>query len=93
MPPGIFPPLVLCAIAASNVPILQASLWGAKRYPEQQLFDLATNNLRPGMATVPGAQIPYPYGGASCGRDHDRCIDPEKLYAWNLVLPATCPMR
>src|SRR5277367_4654771 len=46
MPPGIFPPLVL-RYSASNVPILQVSL-GSDTLSEQQLFDLATNNLRPG---------------------------------------------
>ena len=30
---------------------------------EQQLFDLGVNFLRPQLATVPGAAIPYPYGG------------------------------
>ena len=67
--------------SASNVPILQVSL-GSDTLSEQQLFDLATNNLRPGMATVPGAQIPYPYGGKV--RQIMVDIDPEKLYAWNL---------
>jgi multidrug efflux pump subunit AcrB len=80
MPPGIFPPLVL-RYSASNVPILQVSL-GSDSLSEQQLFDLATNNLRPGMATVPGAQIPYPYGGKLRQMMID--IDPEKLIAFNL---------
>jgi multidrug efflux pump subunit AcrB len=80
MPPGIFPPLVL-RYSASNVPIIQVSL-GSDTLSEQQLFDLATNTLRPGMASVPGAQIPYPYGGAV--RQIMIDIDPEKLYAWNL---------
>ena len=34
---------------------------------EQQLFDLATNNLRPGMATVPGRRFRIPTA-ASCGK-------------------------
>ena len=80
MPPGIFPPLVL-RYSASNVPILQVSL-GSNSLSEQQLFDLATNNLRPGMATVPGAQIPYPYGGKI--RQIMIDINPEKLFAWKL---------
>ncbi len=80
LPPGIFPPLVI-RYSASNVPILQVSL-GSDSLSEQQLFDLATNNLRPGMASVPGAQIPYPYGGKV--RQIMVDIDPEKLYAWNL---------
>jgi multidrug efflux pump subunit AcrB len=80
MPPGTFPPLVL-RYSASNVPILQVSL-GSDSLSEQELFDLATNALRPGMATVPGAQVPYPYGGKV--RQIMIDIDPEKLFAWKL---------
>lgn len=80
MPPGIFPPLVM-RYNAANVPIVQVSL-GSDTLNEQQLFDNAANGLRPGMATVPGAQIPYPYGGTV--RQIMIDIDPEKLYAWNL---------
>lgn len=80
MPPGIFPPLVM-RYNAANVPIVQVSL-GSDTLNEQQLFDNAANGLRPGMATVPGAQIPYPYGGTV--RQIMIDIDPQKLYAWNL---------
>jgi len=80
MPPGIFPPLVM-RYNAANVPIVQVSL-GSDTLSEQQLFDYATTGLRPGMATVPGAQIPYPYGGKV--RQIMVDIDPEKLFAWKL---------
>lgn len=80
MPPGIFPPLVM-RYNAANVPIVQVSL-GSDVLSEQQLFDYATTGLRPGMATVPGAQIPYPYGGKV--RQIMVDIDPEKLFAWKL---------
>lgn len=80
MPPGIFPPLVM-RYNAANVPIVQVSL-GSEVLSEQQLFDYATTGLRPGMATVPGAQIPYPYGGKV--RQIMVDIDPEKLFAWKL---------
>jgi multidrug efflux pump subunit AcrB len=80
MPPGIFPPLVM-RYNAANVPIVQVSL-GSETLNEQQLFDAAANGLRPGMATVPGAQVPYPYGGTI--RQIMVDIDPEKLYGWNL---------
>jgi CzcA family heavy metal efflux pump len=80
MPPGITPPLII-RYSASNVPIVQASL-GSQTLSEQQLFDLAANTLRPGMATVPGAQIPYPYGGKQ--RQVVVDIDPERLYGLNL---------
>ncbi len=81
MPPGIYPPLVM-RYNAANVPIVQVSL-GSESLNEQQLFDYATTGLRPGMATVPGAQIPYPYGGKV--RQIMIDIDPEKLHAWNLA--------
>ena len=80
MPVGTTPPLVI-RYSASNVPIVQASL-GSETLSEQQLFDLATNYLRPGMATVPGAQIPYPYGGKQ--RQVMVDIDPQKLFGFNL---------
>lgn len=80
MPPGTFPPLVM-RYSASNVPIVQLSL-GSETLNEQQLFDLATNSLRPGMASVPGAQLPYPYGGRV--RQVMVDIDPVKLFAWKL---------
>ncbi|WP_254510316.1 efflux RND transporter permease subunit [Anatilimnocola floriformis] len=80
MPPGIFPPLVM-RYNAANVPILQVSL-DSDELNEQQLFDNATTGIRPGMATVPGAQLPYPYGGKV--RQIMVDIDPERLHAWNL---------
>ena len=61
MPPGITPPLIL-NYNASTVPILQLALSG-KGLSEQNLFDLGVNALRPSLVTVPGAAIPYPYGG------------------------------
>jgi CzcA family heavy metal efflux pump len=61
MPPGVTPPLVL-NYSASTVPIIQLALSG-QGLNEQQLFDLAQNQLRPQLVTVPGAAIPYPSGG------------------------------
>jgi multidrug efflux pump subunit AcrB len=61
MPPGTVPPLSI-AYNASSVPILQLSLSGTG-LSEQQLFDLAANFVRTQLATVPGAAIPWPYGG------------------------------
>lgn len=80
MPPGSVPPLIM-RYSASNVPIVQLSL-GSETLNEQELFDLATNSLRPGMASVPGAQVPYPYGGRV--RQVMVDIDPVKLFAWKL---------
>lgn len=98
MPPGIFPPLVM-RYNAANVPIVQASI-GSDSLTEQQLYDLATNSMRPGLAPVRGAQMTWPYGGKV--RQIMIDIDPDKLHAWgisarevsqainaqNLILPA-----
>ncbi|HWF48359.1 MAG TPA: efflux RND transporter permease subunit, partial [Bryobacteraceae bacterium] len=61
MPPGITPPLVL-TYNASTVPILQLALSG-KTLTEQDLNDFGQNFIRPQLVTVPGASIPWPYGG------------------------------
>jgi len=58
MPPGMQPPLII-RYSASNVPILQLAL-SSDTLPEQSLFDLAVNQLRPKLVTIPGVQIPYP---------------------------------
>ncbi len=61
LPPGTQPPFIL-TYNASTVPVLQLALSG-KKLSEQQLFDIAVNFLRTQLASVNGAQIPYPYGG------------------------------
>src|SRR5271156_6094394 len=61
LPPGTQPPLVL-NFSASSVPILQLGLSG-QGLSEQQLNDMGQNFLRPQLVTVPGAVIPYPFGG------------------------------
>ena len=61
LPPGTQPPFIL-TYNASTVPVLQLALSGQK-LSEQQLFDIGVNFLRTQLASVQGAQIPYPYGG------------------------------
>ncbi|MCE9608954.1 MAG: efflux RND transporter permease subunit [Chthoniobacter sp.] len=61
MPPGQTPPLII-RYNASTVPILQYSLT-SKTLSEQAVADLALNQVRVGIANIPGAQIPWPYGG------------------------------
>ena len=61
MPPGSVPPLILNYNAAT-VPIIQLALAG-KGLPEQTLFDLGLNFVRTPLTTVPGAAMPWPYGG------------------------------
>jgi len=59
LPTGITPPLVL-SYSATNVPVLMVGLSGLS---EQQLNDYKLNFVRTQLITVPGAAIPYPYGG------------------------------
>jgi multidrug efflux pump subunit AcrB len=61
LPPGATPPLIL-NYNASTVPIIQVALSG-EGLTEQNLADLGINQLRTPLITVPGAAIPYPYGG------------------------------
>ncbi|HEX8523072.1 MAG TPA: efflux RND transporter permease subunit, partial [Tepidisphaeraceae bacterium] len=98
MPPGTQPPLIL-QYNASSVPILQLSL-SSDTIPEQQLFDLAVNVMRPQLITIQGLVTPWPYGGRQ--RQVMVDLEPEKLYAYgispadvsqainnqNLILPA-----
>ncbi|HEX7864733.1 MAG TPA: efflux RND transporter permease subunit [Variovorax sp.] len=61
LPPGITPPLVI-KYSASSVPVIQLALSSPTR-SENSLFDATVNQLRPQLITVPGAAIPFPYGG------------------------------
>ena len=61
LPAGTVPPLII-TYNASSVPILQLALSG-KTMQEQDLNDIGMNFLRPQLVTVPGAAVPYPYGG------------------------------
>jgi multidrug efflux pump subunit AcrB len=61
LPAGSTPPLIL-AYSASSVPVLQLALSG-KNLSEQELNDYGLNFIRTQLITVPGASVPYPYGG------------------------------
>src|SRR5258707_3898361 len=61
LPPGTLPPIII-NFSASSVPIVQLGLTG-QGLSEQQLNDLGQNFLRPQLVTVPGAVVPFPYGG------------------------------
>ncbi|HXU48572.1 MAG TPA: efflux RND transporter permease subunit, partial [Candidatus Binatia bacterium] len=61
LPTGTTPPLVI-TYNASTVPVLQLALSG-QGLNEQELFDSGVNFLRPQLVTIPGAAVPYPYGG------------------------------
>ena len=80
MPPGTQPPLVI-QYSASDVPIVQLSL-ESDTLSEQQIFDSAVNFLRPQLITIPGIQVPFPYGGKQ--RQVVVDIDPQRLFAWGI---------
>src|SRR5919205_1024314 len=80
MPPGTTPPFII-RYSASNVPIIQVAL-GSESLSEQQLFDFGINFIRTDLTTIPGIQMPYPYGGKQRLIMID--IDPQRLFAWGL---------
>ncbi len=80
LPAGATPPLIL-NYSASTVPILQLALSG-EGLTEQQLADFGINQLRTPLVTVPGAAIPYPYGGKQ--RQIQIDLDPSALQARGL---------
>src|SRR6202140_1936883 len=81
LPPGTTPPLIL-QYSASTVSILQFGISSTK-LSEQQVFDVALNQIRVGLITVPGVSIPYPYGGKQRVISVD--LDLKALQAKNLV--------
>jgi multidrug efflux pump subunit AcrB len=80
MPPGTAPGFMM-VYSASSVPILQLGLSG-EGLSEQQLFDYAATSIRTQLATVPGAGVPYPYGGKQ--RQIMVDLDPNLLQAKGL---------
>lgn len=80
LPPGTNPPFII-QYNASSVPVLMLGLAGTG-LNEQQLFDLGTNTIRTQLATVEGAQTPFPYGGKQ--RQIQVDIDPQALQAHGL---------
>ena len=97
-PPGTTPPFIL-AYNASTVPIIQLAL-SSDSLSEAEIFDLGNNIVRTGLSTIPGAAMPYPYGGKQ--RQVQVDLDPSALRskglsasdvtnaiaAQNLILPA-----
>ncbi|MFC4276392.1 efflux RND transporter permease subunit [Achromobacter aloeverae] len=63
LPPGITPPLVI-KYSASSIPVIQLGL-SSPTLPEQTLYDVAMNQLRPQLVTIPGVAVPAAYGGKS----------------------------
>ena len=63
LPPGTVPPFII-KYSASSIPVIQLGL-SSPTLSEAALFDTAVNFLRPRLVTIPGAAVPYPYGGKS----------------------------
>src|SRR5882757_760218 len=61
LPQGTTPPLII-AYSASSVPVMQLALSG-QGLSEQKLNDYGLNFIRTQLITIPGAAVPYPYGG------------------------------
>jgi multidrug efflux pump subunit AcrB len=80
LPPGAQPPLII-EYNASSVPVLQLAL-SSDTIPEAKLFDLAFQQVRPHLITIPGVQIPYPYGGKI--RQVLVDLNPDQLYAYGI---------
>ena len=80
MPPGATPPLII-NYSASTVPIIQVALSG-EGLTEQNLADIGINQLRTPLVTVPGAAIPFPFGGKQRQMQID--LDPSALQARGL---------
>jgi multidrug efflux pump subunit AcrB len=98
LPQGTLPPIVL-KFDASSLPVCLVTISSASQ-TERDIRDLAQYVIRSQLATVPGASIPQPFGGA--GRRIMIYADPSRLEAYqmsimdlvrgvndaNLVLPA-----
>ncbi len=80
MPAGITPPQVL-SYNASSVPVLDLQV-SASGMTAAQVYDMASNLIRPALVSVPGTAIPTPYGGASLNVEID--LDQAKLLAHGL---------
>jgi multidrug efflux pump subunit AcrB len=63
LPAGTTPPLVII-YSASTVPVIQIGLT-SDSLSEQEIFDYGNNFIRTQISTVPGASMPFPYGGKS----------------------------
>jgi multidrug efflux pump subunit AcrB len=80
LPPGTQAPLII-RYSASDVPIIQLGM-SSDRMAEQDIFDVANTTVRINLASVQGAQMPWPYGGKAKQVMVD--IDPQRLYAWGI---------
>src|SRR6202166_1576171 len=80
MPAGITPPLVL-TYNASSVPLLALQV-SSDQLTGSQLYDMASNLIRPMLISVPCVAVPAPYGGTFSYVQVD--LDQQKLLAHGL---------
>ncbi|MGI4745798.1 MAG: efflux RND transporter permease subunit [Janthinobacterium lividum] len=69
MPAGITPPQVL-AFDASSVPVLDLQI-SSTTMTASEVYDMASNLIRPALVSVPGTAIPTPYGGSASNVEVD----------------------
>jgi multidrug efflux pump subunit AcrB len=80
LPKGITPPLVL-SYNASSVAVLDLQV-SSDQMTGAQLYDMASNLIRPFLVSVPGVAVPPPYGGTLANVEVD--LDQQKLLALGL---------
>src|SRR5580693_60118 len=61
LPAGITPPNIL-VFDASSVPVLDLQI-AADNMTPSDIYNVASNLIRPSLVSVPGVAIPSPYGG------------------------------
>src|ERR1700759_727376 len=98
LPAGITPPEIL-EFDASSVPVLDLQV-AADNMTPSDIYNVASNMIRPALVSVPGVAIPSPYGGTLANVELDliqsKLLDHglsaadvgHALASQNIVLPA-----
>lgn len=81
MPRGITPPLIL-KYNASSVPVLMLKI-SSETITGSQLYDMASNLIRPSLVSVAGAALPSPYGGTA--NNVQVSLNQKRLLAYGLT--------
>ncbi len=77
LPPGISPPVII-QYSPATVPIVNMT-FASKTLPEGKMFDHAFNFVRVKLFTIPGLQVPAPFGGRL--RQISVDLDPTRMTA------------
>ena len=80
MPKGTTPPGIL-VFDASSVPVLALQI-AANNMSPSDIYNVASNLIRPALVSVPGVAIPSPYGGTAANVQVD--LDRGKLLQYGL---------